>query len=44
MCEKGPVIRVGDKVIEGCTLEKAALAIEEERQKVSGDKTVNSVQ
>ena len=29
-CEKGPVIRVGETVIEGCTLEKAAQAIQKE--------------
>ncbi|MEI6153777.1 MAG: NADH-dependent [FeFe] hydrogenase, group A6 [Deltaproteobacteria bacterium] len=35
-CEKGPVIRVGETVIEGCTLEKAAQAIQREAEK-TGD-------
>ena len=32
-CEKGPVIRIGDTIIEGCTIEKASHAIEMERQR-----------
>jgi NADH-quinone oxidoreductase subunit G len=31
-CDRGPVIRVGETVIEGCTFEKAIEAIESEQQ------------
>jgi NADH-quinone oxidoreductase subunit G len=34
-CEKGPVIRVGETVIESCTLEKASKTIELEVQKMT---------
>jgi len=37
-CEKGPVIRVGETVIEGCTLEKAAQAIQREAEKAGDDR------
>ncbi len=33
-CDRGPTIRVNDTVIEGCTLEKAAAAIDREAAKV----------
>ena len=32
ICDRGPVIRVGETVIEGCTFEKAIEAIENEKQ------------
>ncbi|HEY3276055.1 MAG TPA: [FeFe] hydrogenase, group A [Syntrophorhabdaceae bacterium] len=36
-CDKGPTVRIGDTIIEGCTIDKAARAIEENTRRQPGE-------
>ena len=36
-CDRGPVVRVGNRVLEGCTFEKAREAIEGELAQMTDD-------